>query len=144
LIKLNKGKDDMKSLLVLIVAIAVFVTGVDSFAQSTDARTEAKAEAKAAATAKKKREYAAKQKAMEDASRSSASGSMAEASKDKSVPKSRPSGANAMQSQMELQQATPSKPVDKSAKTAPRPNASNMTQAERDAYRKDVAKDAKP
>ena len=51
---------------------------------------------------------------MEDASRSSASGAMRDAS------------------------------TDKSAKGAPRPNASKMTTAERDAYRKEVAKEAKP
>ena len=81
---------------------------------------------------------------MHDASKSSASGPVAGASTDKTVPKNRPSGSDAMQSQMDLQANKPSKPVDKNAQGAPRPNASKMTQAERDAYRKDVVKDAKP
>ena len=64
---------------------------------------------------------------------------------DKSAPKYRPSSEAAMQSQMDLQKNKPSKKVDKTAAAAgPRPNASKMTQDERDAYRKDVVKDAKP
>ena len=56
----------------------------------------------------------------------------------------KPTGAEAMQSQMDMQKNKPSKPVDKNAKVAPRPDASKMTPEERAAYRKDVVKDAKP
>jgi len=49
-----------------------------------------------------------------------------------------------MESQMNAQKNKPSPKVDKNAKAPPKPNASKMTQEERDAYRKDVVKDAKP
>jgi hypothetical protein len=50
-----------------------------------------------------------------------------------------------MQQQMELEANEPSPKVDKTQKAAgPRPNASKMTQKERDEYRKEVVKEAKP
>jgi len=63
---------------------------------------------------------------------------------DKAHPKTRPGGEAAMESQMNAQKNKPSPKVDKNAKAPPKPNASKMTQEERDAYRKDVVKDAKP
>ena len=130
----------MKKLLVILLAATFSVAGFQASAQSTTTETDAQKAAKD----KKKQDYAAKQKSMQDASKSSASGPVPGASTDKTVPKNRPTATNAMESQMELQANKPSKPVDKNAKGAPRPNASKMTQAERDAYRKDVVKDAKP
>jgi hypothetical protein len=130
----------MKRLFLLVMAAAFSLTSFGSLAQSTDAPVDHQKAAKD----KKKKDYAQKQKAMEDASKSSASGGVAGASTDKSMPKNRPGGANAMEAQMDLQENKPSKPVDKNAQGAPRPNASKMTQAERDAYRKDVVKEAKP
>ena len=130
----------MKRLLVVLLAATVSMAGAQVSAQSTSTD----ADAAKAAKDKKKQDYAAKQKAMQDASKSSASGPMGGASTDTTTPKSRPTGSSAMQSQMDMQANKPSKPVDKNAKGAPRPNASKMTQEERDAYRKDVVKDAKP
>ena len=130
----------MKKLLVMLLAATFAVAGFQASAQSTSTQTDAQKAAKD----KKKQDYAARQKAMHDASKSSASGPVPGASTDKTTAKNRPTATNAMESQMELQANKPSKPVDKNAQGAPRPNASKMTQAERDAYRKDVVKDAKP
>ena len=133
----------MRRLFICVVAAAFALTSFGSLAQSTPP-TDAPVDHQKAAKEKKKKDYAQKQKAMEDASKSSASGPVAGASTDKSVSKNRPTSTDAMQSQMDLQANKPSKAVDKNAKAAPRPNASKMTQEERDAYRKDVVKEAKP
>jgi len=152
----------MKRSIALLLAGAFSLAGFQAFAQSTTATTPnttpnptpsatpsaapttTQTDHAKAAKDKKKAAYAAKQKAMHDASKSSASGPVAGASTDKTVPKNRPTGADAMESQMNMQENKPSKPVDKNATGAPRPNASKMTQAERDAYRKEVVKESKP
>jgi len=130
----------MRKVLAIVVAAAFSLATFGASAQSTDAPVDHK---KAAKT-KKKQDYAAKQKSMEAASKSSASGAVPGASTDTTASKNRPTSSQAMESQMTLQANKPSPTVDKNAQGAPRPNASKMTQQERDAYRKDVVKEAKP
>ena len=140
----------MKTLITLASAIALSLAGTYALAQSTqatppDTTATTPAPVKKDAKTKKKEEFAQKQKAMEEASKSSASGHTAPTTEQKQAAKNRPPAAGAMQQQMDLQANKPSPKVDKTAKAAgPRPNASKMTQKERDEYRKDVVKEAKP
>lgn len=120
----------MKTLLSIVTAVAFTVVGNQAIAQSSgttapDAQRPTGKEAMEAQMELQKNKPSKKV--------------------DKTAPKYRPGGEAAMQAQMDLQKNKPSKKVDKTAKAAgPRPNASKMTQEERDAFRKDVVKDAKP
>ena len=136
----------MKTIVAVLSALTLSVAGTYALAQTTPSdTTSTPSTAKQDAKAKKKAEYAQKQKSMEEASKSSASGHTAPTAEQKAAAKNRPPAAGAMQQQMDLQANKPSPKVDKAAKAAgPRPNASKMTQQERDEYRKDVVKEAKP
>ena len=138
----------MKTLVTIVSAVALSLAGTYALAQSTQATqpdTSATAPVKKDAKTKKKEDFAAKERAMQEASKSSASGHVAPTAEERQAAKNRPSAKSAMQQQMELEANEPSPKVDKNAKAAgPRPNASKMTQKERDEYRKEVVKEAKP
>lgn len=133
--------------LVLMSSLSLAFASGAVLAQSTGTSPDAnapKADAKAEAKAKKKAQFSETQKSMQKESTSTASGAAPGASTDKSTAKNRPGGTAGMQSQMDVQQFKGSKPVDKTAKAPPRPNASKMTPEERAKYREETVKESKP
>ena len=97
--------------------------------------------------ANKAADFAAKEKAMQDMSRSSASGAVGTVPAAEAMPynKNKDKGRAAIDQAADIQTFKGSKPVDKNAKAvAPMKSLSKMTPQERDALRREVAKEAKP
>jgi hypothetical protein len=131
----------MKLIIAALSTLALVLGGTTALAQSTGTTTpDAKAEAKA----KKKQQFDQTQKAMQDQSKSSAAGAAADANMDKSTPKNRPGGKAGMQMQQDQQMFKGSKPVDKTAKAPPQPNAGKMTVEEQQKYRQERQGEMKP
>jgi hypothetical protein len=130
-----------KPLVTALSTLALVLGGSLAPAQSSGTTTtDSKAEAKAA----RKQQFDQSHKAMQEQSKSSAAGPAADASMDKSAPKNRPGGKAGMQMYEDQQMPKGSKPVDKTAKAPPRPDASKMTVEEQQEYRQEHQKDMKP
>jgi hypothetical protein len=132
----------MKLLIVVLSSASLAFGASAALAQSSD--TTKAPDAKAEAKAKKKQQFEQTEKSMQQQSTSSAAGAVPGANTDKTVPKNRPGGKAGMEMQQEQQMFKGSKPVDKTAKAPPRPNASKMTPEERQKYREEAVKEMKP
>jgi hypothetical protein len=132
----------MKLLIAVLSGASLALGGAAAFAQSSD--TTKAPDAKAEAKAKKKQQFDQTHKAMQEQSTSSAAGAAPGANTDKTVPKDRPGGKAGMQMQMDQQMYKGSKPVDKTAKAPPKPNASKMTVEEQQKLRQERQGEMKP